>query len=237
MDMKAFFTLHRDLPREGPGTPEDVAWAAQHAGLASNARIADVGCGPGSDIAAWLAVLPQGHVTALDTTAHYIAAARAIWADDPRVTMLQADMARIHNKHDLIWSAGSAYFLGITKALKNWRKTLTSGGMVAFSEPCWLTLDPSDEARQNWQDYPAMSDAAGIATRIAAAGYEVIATRQLSDAAWEAYYTPLEARISMLRPTADAALTEVLDAAEAEIACWRSHRDEFGYLLSLARPK
>ena len=32
-DMEAFFTLHRDLPREGPGEPADVAWAALLAGL------------------------------------------------------------------------------------------------------------------------------------------------------------------------------------------------------------
>lgn len=63
-----------------------------------------------------------------------------------------------------------------------------------------------------------------------------MATRVLSEEAWENYYTPLEARIEKLRPGTDHALAQVLDATEAEIACWRAHGDEFGYLLTVARP-
>jgi hypothetical protein len=46
----------------------------------------------------------------------------------------------------------------------------------------------------------------------------------------------MEARIARLRPGADAALSQVLDMAEAEIAGWRAHRHETGYLLSVVRP-
>jgi hypothetical protein len=31
-DAEAFFTLHAELPREGPGETADVAWAAEHGG-------------------------------------------------------------------------------------------------------------------------------------------------------------------------------------------------------------
>ncbi len=235
-DMTAFFTLHRDLPREGPGEPADVAWAVAQADLPARAEIADVACGPGSDIGALRATLPQGHVTALDKTAHFVDAARGRFVADANVTLLCADMAAIANDYDLIWCAGAVYFLGVTEALTRWRKSLREGGVVAFSEPCWLTDTPSDAARKHWDSYPAMSDGAGIAQRVEAAGYEVIATRLLSDEAWENYYTPLEARIERLRPGAEGPLAQVLDEAEAEIACWRAHRDEFGYLLTVARP-
>lgn len=47
MDWDAFFALHRDLPREGPGEAADVAWALEVAGVAPGARVADAGCGPG----------------------------------------------------------------------------------------------------------------------------------------------------------------------------------------------
>lgn len=235
-DMTAFFTLHRDLPREGPGEPADVTWAINQVDLPARAEIADVACGPGSDIGALRAAVPQGHVTALDKTAHFVDAARGRFVADANVTLLRADMARIANHYDLIWCAGAVYFLGVTEALTRWRKSLREGGVVAFSEPCWLTDSPSDEARAFWAEYPAISDGAGIAARVKAAGYEVIATRLLSDEAWENYYTPLEARIEKLRPGADAELAQVLDEAEAEIACWRAHRDEFGYLLTVARP-
>ncbi|HBB84928.1 MAG TPA: class I SAM-dependent methyltransferase, partial [Sulfitobacter sp.] len=46
--MTAFFTLHRDLPREGPGEPADVNWAVEQGDLPARAEIADVACGPGS---------------------------------------------------------------------------------------------------------------------------------------------------------------------------------------------
>ncbi|MEM8579428.1 MAG: class I SAM-dependent methyltransferase [Pseudomonadota bacterium] len=237
MNWDAFFTLHRDLAREGPGEPADVAWAAATAGLGQNADMADVACGPGGDIAALLEAAPQGHVTALDKTAHFVDAARADWAADDRVTVLRADMATIANTYDLIWCAGAVYFLGVTEALTAWRKSLNPGGAIAFSEPCWFTDAPSDTARANWADYPAMTDAAGIRARVEAAGYAVVGTRKVSDAAWEAYYTPIDARIAALRPGADAALAAVLDEAEAEAAAWRAGRAEFGYLLLVVRPR
>lgn len=232
-----FFTLHCDLPREGPGEAADVAWAAKVAGLPPRAEMADVACGPGADIAALLDAAPQGHVTALDKTVHFVAEARTRWQDNPRVTLLRADMAVIRNDYDFIWCAGAVYFLGVTEALGAWRKSLRRGGVIAFSEPCWLTDTPSERARALWQDYAPMTDAAGITARVDAAGYEVLDTRLLSDAAWEAYYGPLDTRIETLRPNADAALNAVLDEAAEEAACWRAHRDEFGYMLSVVRPK
>lgn len=232
----AFFTLHRDLPREGPGEAADVAWATALAGLRRDADIADVACGPGADIAALVQAAPSGHVTALDKTPHFVAAARAVWHSDPRVMVLQADMARIMNAYDMIWCAGAVYFLGITEALNAWRKSLKPGGVVAFSEPCWFTPTPSDPATKAWADYPAMTDAAGIQTRVAAAGFSVLGSRILSDAAWEAYYSPMEKRIAALTPGADQALAHVLAQHAAEIATWRAHRSEFGYMLTLVRP-
>jgi len=234
--MTAFFQLHRNLPREGPGEPADVAWAAQIAGIGAKAEIADVGCGPGADIDALIAAAPQGQVTALDKTPHFVEEARARWQGDSRVTILKADMAAIHNRYDLIWCAGAIYFIGVTEALTAWRKVLLPGGAVAFSEICWFTDTPSQRARSFWAQNPGMTDEAGVQARIQAAGYEVLGRRQLSDAAWEAYFGPIDQRISALRPSADAALTEILDAAEEEAACWRAHRNEFGYLLSVVRP-
>lgn len=232
----AFFTLHRDLPREGPGEAADVAWAADVAKLPPSARMADVACGPGGDIAALLAAAPQGQVTALDKTAHFVDAARAAWADDPRVTVLRADMSVIANKYDLIWCAGAVYFLGIETALSAWRKALHPGGMIAFSEVCWLSDARPARVAKMFADYPAMTDAAGITAQVEAAGYEVRAQRTLSDAAWEAYLGPIDARIAELRPGADAALNAVLDEAEEEAAAWRTHARDFGYVLSVVRP-
>lgn len=235
-DWDAFLTLHRNLPREGPGEAADVAWAAKVAGVGPEARILDAACGPGGDITALLEVAPRGHVTACDRITHFVAAARAAHLADPRVEVVQADMTSLAGPFDLIWCAGAVYFLGVTEALTAWRPILAPGGAIAFSEACWFTDTPSDAARRNFADYPAMTDEAGIRARIATAGYTVLDTRRLSESAWENYFGPLDQRVATLRPEADEALSRVLDEQEAEASLWRAEKDNFGYLLCVVRP-
>ncbi len=235
-DRNAFFTLHADLPREGPGEPADVAWAAQMAGVTAQARILDAACGPGGDIAALLAAAPQGHVTGIDLHAPFIAAARAQWHNTPRVTLLTGDMTTPQGIFDFIWCAGAVYFLGIEAALTAWRGRLAPGGAIAFSEPCFFTDAPSDGARAFWDGEGHVGTEDDIAKRIAAVGYKMMATRRLSSAAWEAYYKPQAARIAKLRPTADATLSTVLDTAEREATLWRTHKTETGYVLIVVHP-
>ncbi|MHC4698125.1 MAG: class I SAM-dependent methyltransferase, partial [Planctomycetota bacterium] len=48
MDMEALFTLHSDIPREGPGSDEATREAIRRLPpLPSQPRILDLGCGPG----------------------------------------------------------------------------------------------------------------------------------------------------------------------------------------------
>lgn len=236
-DRESFFKIHADLPREGPGETADVAWAAEVADVPAGARICDAGSGPGGDIGALLRAADGVHVTAIDAHAPFIEAARARWGADARVTLEAGDFNAITGPYDFIWSAGAVYFGGIDVMLPRWRAALAPGGAIAFSEPCLFTDAPaSDVVRALWEDYPRLTHAAGIAAQISRAGYETLATRKLSDVAWESYYRPMEARIAQLRPDADARLDAALDEAEAEIAAWRAHRAETGYLLSVVRP-
>lgn len=232
----AFFELHRDLPREGPGEPADVAWVAEVARLQPDARICDAACGPGADIAALLEAAPQGHVTAMDKVGAFVAQAQALHGQDARTDIFAGDMTKITGPYDLIWCAGAVYFLGVAEALRLWRKALAPQGTVAFSQICWFTETPSDAARAAWVEYPDMTDEAGVQAQIAEVGYRCLASRQLSDAAWEAYYQPLDARIATLRPGATGDLATVLDEAEAEAALWRAEGDTFGYTLFVVRP-
>ena len=43
-------------------------------------------------------------------------------------------------------------------------------------------------------------------------------------------------RIALLRPGADAELTEVLDENDTEIDLWKRFGNQFGYSLSVVRP-
>ncbi|SMH57352.1 trans-aconitate 2-methyltransferase [Maritimibacter sp. HL-12] len=233
-----FFTLHADMPREGPGDRESLDWAMGVANLPRDAEILDAGCGPGADIEGLLAHAPHGHVTAVDLHPDFIGQVRARWGDDPRVTAEVADMRAPEGPFDLVWSAGALYFLGITEGLGHFRSRLAPGGAVAFSELVWLGEDrPAAAVALLAQEYPPMGDLATLQARIEASGYALCGVRVLSDAAWEAYYAPLEARIARLRPGGDAALARVLDEAETEAALWRAHRAAFGYALAVVRPK
>jgi trans-aconitate methyltransferase len=196
----------------------------------------DAGCGSGADVPALLSVAPHGRITAVDSHKPFIDELLVRVGTDPRVTAYKGNMAKLKGPFDLIWSAGALYFLGVRKGLKAWRPALAKGGVVAFSEPCLFTDTPSDSARAFWGDLPELGGADSIADRVASAGYETLATRRLSDAAWRAYFGPLQARIDALRPDADDELRAVLDAAQDEIDRYASVKDETGYLLSVVRP-
>lgn len=234
--LSPFFTLHSDLPREGPGEPADVRWALEQAKIAADASICDLACGPGADIETLLTAVPNGHVTAVDRAPHFVEAVRHRFDGNDRVIPRQADMAKLEGVYDLIWCAGAVYFLGLQKALRLWRSALKPGGAIAFSEPCYFSSTPSDAARTMWEGEGTVLGKPAIATQIGLAGYELIAARQLSDAAWENYYGPMADRIDHLWPTADVALREVLEEARREIALWRAAKHETGYLLCVVRP-
>ncbi len=232
MTEEAFFALHRDMPRQGPGAPEDVAWAIGELALAGVVRILDAGCGPGADLATFAALLPEARLEGVDAAAHLVEEARK---KVPRAELRVGDMARLEGPHDLIWCAGALYFLGVSEGLRGWRGALVDGGAVAFSEP--VLLDTRREtALDFWRDYEAISDLAGILERVAVAGYEVVAHRLIVGEPWARYYAPLSARVAELRPEADAALREVLDRAQREIDLWRAAPEALAYALVLARP-
>lgn len=233
---RAFWSIHHDLPREGPGEPEDVFWAVDMAGAGSASDVLDAGCGPGGDIAALLEAMPDAQITALDKHADFIEAVVGRFSDD-RVVARQSDMRDVSGPFDFIWSAGAVYFLGLSDALMLWKKALTPGGAIAFSHPVFFTGTPSEAARAFWEGEDAeIGTAEDIGQEITAAGFETIAARPVSDSAWEAYYRPLEARIDAMGPAADPALADAINATRAEIEGWRAVKAETGYLLSVVRP-
>jgi len=238
MSMEGFFTLHSDLPREGPGDRASLDAALAPLNLPGDARILDAGCGPGGDIEGLLAHVPRGHVLALEIHAPYVAAVRARFPGDVRVSVAEGDMLRAEGPFDLIWSAGAVYLVGVEEALQAWRAALAPGGHVAFSEIVWLTDDPPGEARRFWAAYPQMRDLPGLRAAVARAGYRISSETILPDAAWEAYFQPLEARMARLRAgrPVDADLAAAMAEQKDEIALWRRHRRAFGYALIVAAP-
>lgn len=231
---EGFFQVHRNLPREGPGLPEDVIWALDVAGTPQNARICDAACGPGGDTLTLVEVCPDAEVMGIEMTPHFVDEARAR-CPDARFEL--GDMARIEGPFDLIWCAGAVYFLGVTEALTLWRKAIAAGGKVAFSEPVLIGDRQSEECMKFWEEYPGIKPFSGIEVQVSAAGYSVIDHRILTDEPWKAYYDPMQARIDDLRKTAGPDLIPALDEAQMEIDLWRAVPDEIAYALLVVEPE
>ena len=231
-----FWTVHSDLPRQGPGEPADVAWAIERASLGGAVRILDAGCGPGADIETFAAMLPEAHVTGVEMHAPFVEDARkrnALHAE--RITLVTGDMREIEGSYDLIWSAGAMYFVGVEEGLRLFRDRLAPGGHVCFTQP--VTPSEATEADRAFWEGAAVTDEAGVAEDVRAAGFEVVGARRISDAAWEAYYIPMERRLAALRDGAPSeALERAVSAAEDEIARWRADGGRNDYLQLLVRP-
>lgn len=235
MDWDAFLDFQESLPRQGPGDRASQDFALRIVGAGRDQKMCDAGCGVGPDIEGLLAWAPEGSVLAVDTHPGFVAKVQERYGNDPRVTAEVRDMATLTGPFDLIWCAGALYFLGLEAGLAAFRKALAPGGAVLFSHPAWFTEAPSDPARAFWEGEDATIQQAGeICEAVRAAGFDVLDASSLPDAAWEAYYTPMEARIAELRPGTSDGMAGVLDAAEAEIAGWRAAKAETGYLQVVA---
>ncbi len=237
MDPEAFFTLHRDLPREGPGCRADLDWACQLAGFAPNARILEAGCGPGADIEGLLAHAPNGSILAVDKQAHFVDAVLKQHGGDPRVSTHVGDMAKLAGPFDFIWSAGALYFLGIEAGLDIMVQKLAQGGVIAFSHLVFTVATPEQVLLDAFADEPDVMGHMALQNLIEGAGFRIEGQRLLPSASWDAYYDPMRKRIASLRGQDNATLASVLDAHETEIRIRDDFGAQFGYVLSVVRPR
>ena len=240
LEQEIFWAVHRDLPREAPGSDEATEQAlAMLPGLPAAPRILDIGCGPGAQTLV-LARASRGMVTAVDTHQPFLddlnrRAAQAGLAE--RVRPLRASMFDLDfaKPFDLIWSEGAIYIIGFERGLRQWRSLLKPGGFVAVTELSWLKPDPPAEAAAFWQAaYPEMATIAENLARLRAANYRALGHFVLPESAWwDNYYNPMAARIAALRQQyqGNDAAQRLLDGEQAEIELYRRRSDWYGYVF------
>ena len=239
--MEIFFEIHRDLPREAPGSEACTRRAlAMIPALPEDPRILDIGCGPGAQTLV-LARQTGGRVIALDTHQPFL--------DDLNRRAERAGLAsRIHTQHgdmtaldfeeasfDVIWSEGAIYIMGFREGVQAWRRFLKPGGVLALTEAAWLVDDPPEEARRFWQAaYPAMKHAEENVAILQDAGYTLLGHFPLPESAWwDDYYTPVERRLAALREKYrdDPEALAVLDEEQGEIDLYRKFSSSYGYVF------
>ncbi|MDX3105067.1 class I SAM-dependent methyltransferase, partial [Nonomuraea angiospora] len=145
--INAFYDLHRDLPRQGPGSDATTRRLLALAGpLPDRPRTLDLGCGPGR-AALLLAAVAGAQVTAVDTHQPYLdqlrhsAVQRRLEHAITPVNVSMAELPYPDHSFDLIWAEGSVYHLGFDHALRTWRRLLAPGGVLVVTECEWTTPD------------------------------------------------------------------------------------------------
>lgn len=242
-ELAALIALHAGLERQGPGDANfSRALLELLPQLPDVPRIADIGCGAGG-AALMLAEHFQAPVKAVDLHPAFLDDLKSLAAAHGLghlIEPLQADMGNLNWPDrclDLLWSEGAAYHLTFSGALHTWRQLLAPGGVAVISELSWFIEERPEDALAFWRaGYPTMGSEAENLSHARAAGYEVIEVVRLpSQAWWDNYYGPLLERMEQVRPTADAAMTAVLEGTKQEIDLFRAHSNAFGYSFYVLR--
>ena len=238
--------LYRDTPRQGPGGDEQTRLAIALSGLADgkNLSIADIGCGTGSS-ARVLARDLDATVTAVDRFPTFLdilsaTAAREGLAD--RIRPVQASMESLpfaEASFDAIWSEGAIYTMGFAEGIRDWRRFLKPGGILAVSELTWLTRERPDDLTACWlREYPQVDTAGAKIAQLEEAGYAPLGFFVLPHHCWiDAYYRPLRTQFAPFldRHGHSPAARAVVAATEQEIALYERHASFFSYGFYVAR--
>lgn len=209
--MADFGVIFEGLERLGPGTKEDTLTALSHVPEAPK-HVLEIGCGKGIATSVLTNAMKKHqaevHVTAVDNdqpcldTLNQQALELGLESNIKTVCASMMDLPFEAKSFDLIWSEGSAYIMGVQKALKEWRKLLADDGILVVNDLVWNTENPSESAEVFWQkEYPDMTTVSERMKQAKAAGYQVLNDFAMSDAGWLAYYLPLQKQVEALKAT------------------------------------
>jgi len=223
--MAGFMEVFSELDWWGPATPEATRRALAMVPFAPE-TILEIGCGPGMATMT-LAEATSARITATDTDHGALDRLRdRVAAQDMSdlVTVRPLDMALLpapDQRWDVIWAEGSAYIIGVERAMQDWRHFLRPGGVLVFSEMMWRTETPSAELRAYWaSEYPAMTHVAQRLAQAKLGGYRVLDHFDMGREAMDTYYHPLQARVAAMQTRL--AGSRVLDDLCAELAAYHA---------------
>jgi SAM-dependent methyltransferase len=247
MDERTMFSLlvdlHRDGPRQGPGSDAETLRALELTRLDRDAalRVADIGCGTGASTLVLARNLPAAEIVAVDLFPEFLKVLTERARLAGRIETLAASMDALPfetESLDLIWSEGAIYNMGFAAGLAAWRPFLRPGGMLAVSEITWLGPDPPEEIRQHWLgEYPEIATAAEKITTLERAGYDLRGFFTLPETCWlDHYYEPLAARLPafLARHAGSPEAAEIAADGRREIDLYRRFKAWFSYGFFIA---
>jgi len=233
------------ITHQGPGSEESTALALQFVnGLNEQSKIADLGCGTGSQTLS-LAKHSPCQITALDLFPQFVDKLNTKvkenrWED--RIQTIVGSMADLpfqEEEFDVIWSEGAIYNIGFKRGLAEWKKFLKPNGFLAVTESTWFTEERPDEIERFWMDaYPEIDTIAHNIQTIQSLGYKLIAAFPLPEKCWtENFYVPqIEAqRIFLSKHRGNAIAEGLVQNQRHEAELYSRYKEFYGYVFYIAQ--
>ncbi|QQO07636.1 class I SAM-dependent methyltransferase [Breznakiella homolactica] len=233
------------MERQGPGCPEETVRALSFTGkLSKESKIADLGCGSGSQTMV-LARHTEGTITALDLYPGSIdrlnTAAGKLGVRN-RVKGIVGSMDDLpfgKEELDLIWSEGAIANIGFEKGLNYWKGFLKKGGYVAVTYESWFTNERPGEIEKWWTDaVPEINTIGHNILTMQNAGYIPVAAFTLPESCWIDNYFNLQKprREEFLKEHPGNETAEALVAAMVqEEELYHKYKQYYGYVFYVGK--
>lgn len=243
-DFALIADFFKRLKRQGPGGERETKLAASLIpDFKHNIRIADIGCGMGSQTFV-LADEYDAEIDAIDLLSEMtegIKRQREAKGMVDCVHPVQASMDNLPfqpNTYDLIWAEGSIFIMGYENGLRYWRHFLKPNGYVAVTDCCWLNSKRPKSMDWINDNVPGMFTIEQKIEQMSAAGYEPTAHFILPETCWtENYYEPMKPAMEAFLQDRhnDAAAQAFVDRLKEEIAYYKENKQYFGYAFFIGK--
>ncbi|MBX3176418.1 MAG: class I SAM-dependent methyltransferase [Candidatus Hydrogenedentes bacterium] len=245
-ELQLLVDLHKDGARQGPGGDPETRLALGLSMLdgARPLKIADIGCGTGAATLV-LARELNAQITAVDFLQDFLdvlenrAKAEGLSGKISTLCRSMDDLPFSDGEFDAIWSEGAIYNIGFEKGLRDWRRYLKTGGILAVSEITWTTAARPSELQAYWErEYPEIGVASTKMAQLEKCGYAPLGYFVLPEHCWlDNYYRPMQQRFeSFLEQHGGSEDARAIVESDArEIALYEMYKAHYSYGVYIAR--
>jgi len=245
-DLKLLIDLHITADRQGPGGEAETRLAIELSELSyrRNLKVADIGCGTGASTLV-LAKSLDAHIVAVDFLPEFLEVLRSRAAGEGvagRIEAVNAAMDALPfepESLDAIWSEGAIYNMGFENGVRQWRRLLKPGGILAVSELTWLTASRPVELEDHCREhYAEVGTASSKMVALERNGYSPVGYFTLAEHCWlDAYYLPMQKRFPAFlgRHESSAGARAIVAGEQFEIDLYTRHRAFVSYGYYIAR--